>query len=219
MIWTRLQCWETGKYCTLVKEVEDLIKEDGWGTSATTTFNVNSTGRKYNSVVLGRKIWPSMRTFTTRNTGGLYKPYDKCTKTGEDVIDVDVLCSTYPDIRVLDADLFDKYLHTEEQLDSLPVFVYEDNITMTATGLSGAGSPSKTDRLHLKNWLLRFKVSSERLRQHMPLWTKLLSNTAPNFASYRALISGRALAADTDPGVRRHIAFIVTFLRHATSNG
>ena len=46
MIWTRLKCWEEGKYCALVREVEDSTKEDGWETITTAPFNIDSAGRK-----------------------------------------------------------------------------------------------------------------------------------------------------------------------------
>ena len=58
------------------------------------------------------------------------------------------------------------------------------------------------DGTHLKNWLLRCKVSSERLRQEMAEGVELLSNSMPDYAAYRAVDSGCSLAADKDPGVR-----------------
>ena len=56
-----LKYWEEYKYNTRTKEIEDSVKEDGRGTSVSTIFNVDSTGRKFNSVVLSEKLWPTMK--------------------------------------------------------------------------------------------------------------------------------------------------------------
>ena len=57
---------------------------------------------------------------------------------------------------------------------------------MAASGLSGGARPTGVDSTHLKNWLLRYKVSSERLRQEMAEWVELLNNSMPDYAAYRA---------------------------------
>ena len=53
------------------------------------------------------KIHATVRIATGRDTGGLYRPYDKGTKTGENVIGV--LKSKYPAVRIPDAEEFDTY--------------------------------------------------------------------------------------------------------------
>ena len=132
--------------------------------------------------------------------GGLCRPYDKCTKTGDNVIDV--LQSENPTVRVPNAGDFDAYPHSEEQLTSFPVYCIEDEVSTRASGLPGGTGPSGVDGTHLKNLLLRHKWGSKRLYQEMAEWIELLSNTTPDYAVYRAVNSGHILAADKDPGVR-----------------
>ena len=89
------------------------------------------------------KIRATVRIATGRDMGGLYRPYDKCTKTGEDVIDV--LKSKYPAVRIPDAGDFDTYPDAEEQLFSFPVYCVEDEVATAASGLSGGARPSGVD--------------------------------------------------------------------------
>ena len=200
LIWSRLSLWKAGKHAALVKGVEDGIMEDGWGAGANGEFNLDSAGARYNAMVKTGKIRPAVRIATDRDMGGLYKPYDKCSKTGASVIDV--LRSKYPEIRVPEGDTFDPYDMDEEDLESPPVYCSQDNVAVAAARLSGAAGPTGVDGQMLKTWLLRYDIHSERLRQELGLWVELLSNTAPDYAMIRALNSGRCLAADKKPGVR-----------------
>ena len=88
LIWKRLEYWKVGHYCALVKEVEDAAMEDRWGTVGDTPFNIESAGRKYKLMLKSGKIRGVVRIFTGREMGGLYRPHNKCTKTGDNVIDV-----------------------------------------------------------------------------------------------------------------------------------
>ena len=94
--------------------------------------------------------------------GGFYRHYNKCTKTSNDVINV--LRSNYPAAGVPDAEKFDACPDAEEQLTSSPVYCVEYEVAIGAWGLLGEAGLSGVNGTHLKNWLLRFKVSSESLR-------------------------------------------------------
>ena len=71
-----------------------------------------------------------------------------------------------------------------------------------ATRLKGGAGPCGVTGRQLKEWLLRHKVSSERLREELALWADLLANGSPPNASYWALNACRGLPADKLPGVR-----------------
>ena len=52
LVWSRLDAWEAGKFVALVKDVEESTMEDDWGLSHNSDFYLESTGRRYNSMVL-----------------------------------------------------------------------------------------------------------------------------------------------------------------------
>ena len=54
----------------------------------------------------------------------------------------------------------------------------------------------------LKDWCTRFGAESEELRGELAAWTRWLANGSPPWAAYRALIAGRLVAIDKNPGVR-----------------
>ena len=63
-----------------------------------------------------------------------------------------------------------------------------DTIEKVATKLSGAGGPSGTDAVDLRNWLLRFGTESEGLRQVLAELTSWIANNHPPWATYHAMI-------------------------------
>ena len=81
---------------------------------------VESDGRKDDSMFKSRKLQAPVRIGMGRDMVGLYRPYDKCTKTAHNIINV--LWSRYPEVKVPDAEEFDGYPHTEEELSSFPVY-------------------------------------------------------------------------------------------------
>ena len=54
----------------------------------------------------------------------------------------------------------------------------------------------------LKDWCTRFGAESEELREELAEWTRWLSNGSPPWAAYCALMAGRLVALDKNPGVR-----------------
>lgn len=84
----------------------------------------------------------------------------------------------------------------------VPLCVSGDAITITAAKLNGGAGPSGIDSTDLKNWLLRFGLQSEGLRNEMACWTEWLANGNPPFPAICALMAGRLVALDKQPGVR-----------------
>lgn len=88
----RIDLWEAGCFDELVEEVliagrsgvagrnSDSWKEDGEVS--------DSVAKRYNSMVLDGKIRGAVRFATGRGLGGPKLPLDKCSKTGEPVIEV-----------------------------------------------------------------------------------------------------------------------------------
>ena len=107
----------------------------------------------------------------------------------------------YPVVRVSDAADFDSYPDAEKQLFSFLVYFVKDEVETAASGFSEGVDQSRVDGTHLKNWLLRCKVSSERLHLEMAEWVKLLSNSTPDNAAYQAFNSGCSLSLDKDPWI------------------
>ncbi|KAL7526948.1 hypothetical protein ACHAXR_001723, partial [Thalassiosira sp. AJA248-18] len=159
----------------------------------------------YQVRLLSGKLRGAVRFATNRGKGGLYKPDNKCSKTGLPVIDV--LRAKHPNIRVPNLDDGSEHPFTDypEPDDPVPINCYEDYVALGAARLHGAPGLSgvlDAEMLKVKGWLLRHRVHSDALREEMGLWVQWMSNGTPPYAAYRALIAGRELAADKNPGVR-----------------
>jgi len=184
LVWSRLDAWEAGRYCALVKEVEECAMEDGFPCAhANRGLELESVGRRFNSMVHSGKLRAAVRAVTDRDPGGLYAPDDICTKTGRRVLDV--LRDKHPDARIPEERAFDSYANSADVLDeAMPIACYEEQISLRAAHLRGGAGPCGVDGTMLKEWLLRHEVSSERLREEMAHWVVWLSNDSPPFAAY-----------------------------------
>ncbi len=162
--------------------------------------NQLGAGRRYNSMILSGKLRAAVRMVTDRDPGGLFKPNDKCPKTGRPVIDV--LREKHPEARVPSEDNFDMHPGGQECLESPPIYCYEENVAKAAAWLSGGAGLCGVEGIMLKTWMLQFGVHSKNLRVEMAEWMCWLSNGSPPYAAYCALNTVRELAADKWPGVR-----------------
>ena len=89
LVWSRMDAWEASRYCALVKEVEECAMEDGFPHAHPNRgLELESVGRRFNSMVHSGKLRAAVRAVTDRDPGGLYAPDDICTKTGRRVLDV-----------------------------------------------------------------------------------------------------------------------------------
>ena len=77
-----------------------------------------------------------------------------------------------------------------------------DTVMIVAKKLSGAAGPGGIDSMALQQWLLRFGVSSNLLREAVAHFTRWLANCTPPWAAYRAIMANRLVALDKCPGVR-----------------
>eukprot|EP00957_Ditylum_brightwellii_P045845 3478240-Ditylum_brightwellii.AAC.1 len=158
--------------------------------------------RQYNGMVLVGKLHQAVQRATARQGGGVLYPTDQCTKSGQPV--VEVLKGKHPDTRVLD--VLDPNCTAFEEYDRVPEVVPLDftqgSVAHVASHMCGSGGPLGQDAVTLSNWLLRFGVASEELREEIALLADWLSNGSPPWAAYRALIAGCLVALDKCPGTR-----------------
>jgi hypothetical protein len=192
LVWSRMDAWEASRYCVLVKEVEECAMEDGFPhTHSGHSLELESVGRRFNSMVYSGKLRATVRAVTDRDPGGLYAPDDICTKAGRWVLDV--LRKKHSNACIPKERAFDSYTNSAELLEVMPRACYKYQISMRAAHLSGGAGPCGVDGTTLKEWLLCHEVSSECLREQMAHWVVWLSN---------AVNSARMLGADKKPGVR-----------------
>jgi hypothetical protein len=72
LIWGRLDAWEAGKHCALVKGVEEEAAGRGYSMPSDREFEVQSAGRRYNSMILSGKLRAAVRMVTDRDPGGAF---------------------------------------------------------------------------------------------------------------------------------------------------
>eukprot|EP00957_Ditylum_brightwellii_P162832 12399607-Ditylum_brightwellii.AAC.1 len=71
-----------------------------------------------------------------------------------------------------------------------------------ASKMRGSAGPLGLEAVALSNWLLRFGVASEELREEMAQLADWLANRSPPWAAYHALMACRLVALDKSPGTR-----------------
>jgi len=72
LIWARLDQWEAGKYCALVRGVEEETMGRGYAMNNHPEFEVESAGRRYDSMILSGKLQAAVHMITDRDPGGLF---------------------------------------------------------------------------------------------------------------------------------------------------
>ena len=197
---TRMDLWQQGKAAAMVESLERATAANIARRPAMPTEDTEA--RAFNARVLNGELRTAVRVLTSRDGGGVLAPDDQCTKTGRPVLSV--LREKHPAMRdppLADADLacFEFYSSTPTPL---PLDITADVVERVAAKLHGAAGPGGTNAVALGNWLLRFGQESERLREEVAQFTRWLSNESPSWAAYRALMAGRLVALDKQPGVR-----------------
>jgi len=145
-----------------------------------------------------------VRSLTNRDGGVVLRPDDKCTKTGRPV--PEILQDKHPalhDPQFTDGapdGAFEKYDKGTPTV--VPVVILADTVKHVAAKHSGVAGLGGTDAVDLRNWLLRFSMESEAFREEMASWTTWLANESPPWLAYRAVMAGRLVALDKQPGVR-----------------
>ena len=113
---------------------------------------------------------------------------------------MEVLRTKHPEARTPTSASLDSYLGRPPELTL--VNITEDTVTVVAGRLSGGGGPGGTDSVSLQHWLLRFGAASAELRLIVGDFIEWLGNGRPPWAAYWALMSGRLIALDKQPGIR-----------------
>ena len=57
--------------------------------------------------------------------------------------------------------------------------VTDETVTKVAANLSGAGGPGGVDAMGLQQWLLKYGVSSNHLREAVAAFTRWMANSPP----------------------------------------
>ena len=128
----------------------------------------------------------------------MLQPGDRCKKTGDRVLEV--LRAKHLEARTPTAACLTSYTGCPPELT--PVDITDDTVTAFAGRLSGGAGPGGTDSVLLQNWLLRFGAASAELRRIVRDFVEWLGNGQPPWAAYRAMMSGRLIALDKQPGIR-----------------
>ena len=126
------------------------------------------------------------------------QPGDRCKKTGDRVLEV--LRAKHPEARTPTGACLESYTGRSPELT--PVDITYDTVTAVAGWLLGGAGPGETDSVSLQHWLLRFGAVSAELRQIFSDFVEWLGNGRPPWAAYQALMSGRLIALDKQPGIR-----------------
>ena len=94
---------------------------------------------------------------------------------------------------------FEKY---GELPKTVPLDFTEDDVTWVASKISGAAGALGAEAIKLRNWILRFRCASKKLRVVVLRLADWMANSSPHWASYRSLMACRLVALDKRPGVR-----------------
>ena len=113
---------------------------------------------------------------------------------------LEVLRAKHPEARPPTAASLTPYTGCPPELT--PVDITNDTVMAVAGRLSGGAGPRGTDSVLLQHWLLRFGATSAELRLIVGDFIEWMSNGRPPWAAYRALMSGRLIALDKQPGIR-----------------
>ena len=114
----------------------------------------------FHNLVIRGKLWTAVRWITERETGRVFQPEDRCTKTWDRVMEV--LLSNHPEAWTPTAASLDSYSYRLQELT--PVGITDDTVTEITGQLLGRAGPGGTDSVSLRHWLLRFGASSGELR-------------------------------------------------------
>ena len=91
-----------------------------------------------------------MQWITERETGRVLQTGDRCTDTGDRVMEV--LRAKHPEVRTPTAAIMD--LHPDRPPELTPVDITEDTVTAVTGRLSGGARPGGIDSVSLQHWLL-----------------------------------------------------------------
>ena len=154
----KLDAWVEGKHSMLV---EDTLQPCGeYLAVAQREETADHRAETYHSLVLRGKLRTVVRWITEQETGGVLQPGDRCTKTGDRVMEV--LRAKNPEAWTPTAEILDSY--PDRPLELTPADITQDTVTAVAGRLSVGAGPGGTDSVSLQRWLLRFGAACGELR-------------------------------------------------------
>ena len=112
---------------------------------------------------------------------------------------MEVLRTNHPDAFPKTAASLDSYPDLPPEL--VPVDITNDAVMEVAGRLSGGARPGGTDSVRLQHWLLRFGEASAELRLIDRDFMEWLNNGQPPWATYQAMMSGRLITLEKQPGI------------------
>ena len=127
----------------------------------------------------------------TSRSGGVLSPDNINAKSGRPVIDVlwqKHLAPIIPDVEVLE--------YSDIVPELVPLDITEDRVKQISRQLTGAAGPGGIDATGLQQWLLRFDVSSQRLRHEVALLACWMANNIPPWTVTYALLANQLMALD-----------------------
>ena len=151
----------------------------------------------YRSLVPCGKFRSTVRWITERETGGVLQSGYRYEKTGDRVLEV---------LRAKHLEAWTPMLACSESYtgrppELTPVDITDDTVTVVAGRLLGGAGPGVMDSVSLQHWLLRFGAASAELRLIVGDFVEWLGNGRLPWAAYRALLIGRLVALDKQPGI------------------
>ena len=123
----------------LVKDTLRLCEE--YLTVARREETAEHQAQTYHRLVLRGKLRMAVRWITEREKGGVLQLGERCTKTGDRVMEV--ICTKHPEARTPTAASLDSYMGQPTKIT--PVDINEDTVIAVAGRLSGGAGPGGTD--------------------------------------------------------------------------
>jgi hypothetical protein len=193
----RFKDWEAGNYEKLVTAAETAIRD--FTSTRTGTASPEDRAKAFHQKVIQECVGSAVKILDNRDTGGVLSPSDTDELSGKSVLEV--LRDKHPEAQHPDLDDFPDY-DSEEPPEQHAIRILPEDVEKAARTLSGAAGPGGVLGVSLKAALLDFGQASSNLATAFARLNRWLANCSPPWAAIRALMEGRLIALDKQPGVR-----------------
>ena len=150
----QLDSWEAGCHGMIMEETLHTCAQ--YLTVACREESEGNRAQTYHSQVLRGKLQTAVRWITEREMGGVLQHGERCTDTGERVMEV--LCTNPPEACPPTAASLDSYPDRPPEIVS--VDITDDMVTAVVGRLSGGEGPGGADSISLQHWRIRFGEAS-----------------------------------------------------------
>jgi len=189
-----MDAWDAGQYSMLVQATEQDMQY------FLTTHQHGTTSAQWHQTfhckVLRGKVQAAVQYLMATEKGGVLFPEDEDPLTGTTV--AEVLDSKHPPSQTPSPTLLPTYPST---CDFINLNITPDIVERVARQLHGAAGVGGADAHAVSYWLTGFGEASKILRTVVACFACWLANGFPPWAAYQALMTGRLLALDKNPGV------------------